>query len=1412
MQKTVTLPLEPLFQVLKSAGFDTSPAAQLRAWQVLDSVGRTAALHDPAALKWLLAPVFARTAEEQKRFYDLFDHYVEQVTTPQYEVVALTWKEKVALFFQTHRTGLLYVLLLALLPVLGYFIWKNWPESREKTVLPRPEFVIYKKENGQWVKFDSVLTLTPLQAAKRDFLGGGEILKNLYEGDTLLLRSTTHFDPKQDSTAYRLDWRLSLTTTDPEKGEQAPKPLANRTKTIATSSGNEWQTLLRFPKKTIESGSFSLKISHKNDTTAAQSTSYFFAAACVHPPKIPALKASKRAMPNKVISLGLATPPKKGLLYQWNITGAKGPNGQTKGEGSGITFTVDSVASIQVHLTITDTTQAAQCSTDTSWGIPVGDERVQLPYKNLEYDPVIPKKALNWASWLLLVLATLAAGWYWLRWSRRKAPKPASEATDPNPTVVETIHSDRPPYYIPYRDAAQHLRPAREQYRLADALRLRQQSEDQSLDLLATLRATLERGGYPTLRYRTRTRPTEYLFMVDEQLPGHHQARLFRHLAETLRGQDVVMEMVWYDRDLRRCWGPDLPQGVPLEQLRRYFPQHRLVLLGDGHALLDEYADTPRLRPGMPQWLNGWPQRLLLTPQPLADWNWREALLYPWFGLYPADLRGLLDAAAFVEGGLDSDDLPPTFDAWKTRQLALRAPETSTQYQQWRTLEQHDAYLAPYGSALRRWWMATAVHPDPEWEVTLAIGRALGITPTHDRLLALSRIPALHEGRLHPALRRAMLLQLPPDDEIAARRAVLDELEAVQHLTEGSHVGTDTRHHIAIQAFLLQPQDPDRQTALAALLAAGALTRTQVDELNLFAAKAVPLLNNNQPNTRGDIREWLAQHAPEPATPIQPKRPFYTPDFWKALACTALLVLLGIGAWGLLRTPAAPLDPAYNALKTNPFVRETWAVDSAVLIHNIGVGQGNTRLFQKFDLPRADSLLTRAIALRGGAYLLAELNRSRNLYNIGVTLLENRRSTPNQLTEATTYFDNAAARSVDTTTHRDAIHGAGVAHFYAYHRDSALLRYKTLFEVGYFDTLSLRPNLQTILAGAPTTPAAGTDRDGDGTPDATDGCPDDRNKTAPGPCPCGVPNTDTDGDGIADCKDKCPNQPAPNTPDGCTPPPPDPAAILADIERSMIRVPGGKFRMGSDEKDEDAYSSEKPVREVTLRDFYMGRTEVTNVQYAAFLNEKGNQSEGDVTWINLKGSIGGEKCRIQSTDDKTFTVEKGYEQHPVIYVSWYGVTAYCNWLSQKTRKNYRLPTEAEWEYAARGGSKWTDGYKYAGSNTIDEVAWYDKNSYDKGEQSPDYGTHVVATKKANQLGLYDMSGNVWEWCEDDWHDNYEGAPTDGSAWFEKGNRGEYRVFRGGGWFFNARLSRSANRGGSTPTFRNYNIGFRLVLQ
>lgn len=255
---------------------------------------------------------------------------------------------------------------------------------------------------------------------------------------------------------------------------------------------------------------------------------------------------------------------------------------------------------------------------------------------------------------------------------------------------------------------------------------------------------------------------------------------------------------------------------------------------------------------------------------------------------------------------------------------------------------------------------------------------------------------------------------------------------------------------------------------------------------------------------------------------------------------------------------------------------------------------------------------------------------------------------------------------------------------------------------------------------------------------------------------------------------------------------------VAGVAIEMVALQGGTFDMGcTSEQGGGCNSDEKPAHQVTVSDFYLCKYEVTNRQYCAFLNAKGNQTEGWKEWIDLNGSWGGGKRRIYRSG-RTFYVESGYEDYPVIYVSWYGAKAYCDWLSSKTGKRYRLPTEAEWEYAARGGAK-SRGYKYAGSNNIDEVAWYNGNSGNK--------THPVGGKLPNELGLYDMSGNVWEWCHD-WYGEYSSSPATNP---QGPNNGPYRVLRGGSWFSIAPYCRLAIRHNLTPVNGGNDLGFRLAL-
>jgi formylglycine-generating enzyme len=225
-----------------------------------------------------------------------------------------------------------------------------------------------------------------------------------------------------------------------------------------------------------------------------------------------------------------------------------------------------------------------------------------------------------------------------------------------------------------------------------------------------------------------------------------------------------------------------------------------------------------------------------------------------------------------------------------------------------------------------------------------------------------------------------------------------------------------------------------------------------------------------------------------------------------------------------------------------------------------------------------------------------------------------------------------------------------------------------------------------------------------------------------------------------------------------TPPPAGPAGI------QWVFIKGGTFKMGDTAGDED----EKPVHTVTVSDFYLSKTEVTVAQFRAFCEAKDRPMPSSPKW--------GEQ-----------------DLYPIVYVSWEDANRFCKWAEG------RLPTEAEWEYAAKGGSR-SGGFQYSGSNALDEVAWYQNNS---GKQM-----HAVGTKKPNELGLFDMNGNAWEWCSDWFGENYyQNSPSENP---QGPDAGECYVLRGGCWSDDSKIVRCSNRIKGYPDFRNFSIGFRIA--
>ena len=241
-------------------------------------------------------------------------------------------------------------------------------------------------------------------------------------------------------------------------------------------------------------------------------------------------------------------------------------------------------------------------------------------------------------------------------------------------------------------------------------------------------------------------------------------------------------------------------------------------------------------------------------------------------------------------------------------------------------------------------------------------------------------------------------------------------------------------------------------------------------------------------------------------------------------------------------------------------------------------------------------------------------------------------------------------------------------------------------------------------------------------------------------------------------------------------------AVLKDdiIDLEMVFVQGGTFWMGCDEKyGDDCQEREKPQHRVTVSSFYIGKYEVTQKQ-----------------WQKIMGTT----IRQQrDKESKESSLRGEGDNYPMYYVSWNETQEFIRRLNATTGKQYRLPTEAEWEYAARGGLQ-SQGYKYSGSNNLSDVAWYNDNSGDS--------THPVGTKQPNELGIYDMSGNVWEWCGD-WFGNYSHSDLQDPNGSSSGSR---RVDRGGSWHYGSEWCRVSARSNYGLNGRGYSLGFRLALR
>ena len=1038
------IPLSRLYARLELAGFTISPAEKIRVLRLVEQQ-REAVLKDPEVLKYLLAPVLAHSAADQDRFYRIFDQYMAEMRQD--------WEpEKIVRApWYTRVPRWLWQILAVLFTAL--FTW--WAADFLRTV-PAPK-----------AYFD---------------------VKDHPVGDTLYVKNQSE---NTDTTANRYIWTLRDAKTT--EVEHIDTNIHFTHHIPAVQNGPDKTLELR-----VEGADFLPQDMQKN-----------FRLLCAEPPPVPtfALPDPADCKVGKELTFTTVAAQDDNVSYHWDFGDG------TTAKGTTATHTYAERGSYAIRLMAKKlTNDRSYCESDTLLRIRITKKAdsalAYLPLYTLHRDEEHPKAYFTQPWYLLPLLALLAGLYFWWRWWRRPRPEPEEKQ-------VQKDHSarfaapDKAPYNIPFREQKGLIVNAPQQYRLADVMRRREEGIRQYVDVPTTIKRTIADGGFPQLHFATETRPSDYLLLIDEQAHNSHQARLFQHLAEMLRGQDVYLETYYYHNEFHRFWNADQPNGVSIEQLQRLHPGVRLIIMGDAHTMLDPRAQhQPRLRAEIAKPLKAWKNRLLLSPLPPRSWNWREALLQGLLPVFPSDLDGMLAAAAYMERGMDQEEVTPRFSQWQEDFVKTRG-EPDVNYREWRTYAQHKAYFTQYPDLLR-WLCAIAVTPVPAWELTIAIGKAIGADISHDNLLLLARIPWLQNGRLHPRLRQELRAHLDPDTERKARIAVEHELAAVAEATAGGFANLELQTTLAVQQFMLAPTDPAHQDTIRFLLDNKILNRRQEYELDQTVPD-LPLPAHVEGTKGGqpqDIRAYLKQAE---LPPILPPRPVFSPDFWRASIATALCLLLLAATFFLNRTdrlyrmafgvspePVTALEGRTD--RSTFFVAEDFTADSAIIANNNGVDaynrlaalpadkQNTNHTFtpKEFDFNTdsintfADSLyntplnhLNRALQLRPD-YDTAALNRALLTYNLATLhyhgYLSSDKTSTHNLRLAQNYYriltsivpptlvgatptpntPNTPTPNAPSPLH--TLHALGLTHFYLHqhnttdstHLDSARLYHDTL--------------------------------------------------------------------------------------------------------------------------------------------------------------------------------------------------------------------------------------------------------------------------------------------------------------------------------------------------------------------------------
>ncbi len=1032
----------------------------------------------------------------------------------------------------------------------------------------------------------------------------------------------------------------------------------------------------------------------------------------------------------------------------------------------------------------------------------------------------------HWLSWLILGIVGLFlvyATWrYYLTRNRKIAVR--QEKLDTNSNTYWDFRL--PPYQlIQFGDTFRLL---------ARRMQRRVEGRNQKLDVPSTVKASVKAGGLLQAKYKLNTQPPAYIFLIDQSSKNNHRANLFDAWYQWLVNRDIFIKRYYYRSDPRFLWTDTRQSTTTLEQLTEQYANARLFLLGDAWRLLNPATGNAY------DWaapLLEWTAHFVITPIPASLWTWREQQLQSLFTVVPFNEEGL----RVVAKQLNSEEAAVTPTTLPTLSLKeqIHLEETSLPHS-------IATYLPnPY---MQKWLAALAFFPQLNWNLTIFLGKLIANKYQQNDLLSfenlrqLTRIYWFYNGFI-PEEARAKLYSLLPESEAEAIHGEIATFLEKQLIQKEQYLSTESNqldlqillHKAAAgiaskaelkelkqkvkaeeQDFLIarytkEPKPwewilpegfdfliPEKSESMNTIyqfmvnftlpnfLPFEFLERKKViEKQEELKEENVTLEENNIDSTSGlDTKEsstkkvfisysqkdkYAKKTLENLLSPLVDSKRIdiwsddqivfgeqWEPIIEKAVNESNILIIL-----------LSPQSSASNWVEKElkSFLLKNNTTIIPILLSPINLN--NFPQIQRFQILPTNGKAIDEWADEEEAWMqvLQEIEQS-----LGIATEKEIPIEPLSLDELQKLLKSYVAEG-DLEKTLEYL--------------SSIVEYSTFGDIvlikGRYRNLKREQRLGLITEEQRATTLATINY---------------------------VLLEKIEELTEKDIQPKYLKTPAPK-PTPTTAPVPTPSPTPTNINLpipDLIFVQGGSFNMGSDDSER-----EKPIHQVQLNDFQIGKYPITVEQYLAFVNAtNSNHPE----WME-EGSTYNVKT---GTDDHYKKIGEALTNPscPIVGISWYNAIAYCNWLSQqqsleavykidgkkisikKNANGFRLPSEAEWEYAARGGRE-SKGYSYSGSNDIEEVAWYSDNANRK--------TQKIGQKKPNELGIYDMSGNVWEWCQD-WYkeDYYKESPTDNPS---GPMEGKYRVLRGGSWVDYDYDCRVSYRFRNSPVNRYNYYGFRI---